>query len=293
VTEHLAMMTETPIGIIGGSGLYAMKAVESQEEVEIETPFGPPSDKLIRGTLNGREVVFLPRHGQGHRIPPSGLNFRANIYAMKLLGVERIIGVSAVGSLREGIEPGHIVIIDQFFDNTRGRKSTFFDEDIVAHISLADPVCSELRQYLINGSEVAGAVVHPKGTYLCMEGPQFSTRAESFVYRSWGMDVIGMTNFQEAKLSREAEICYSTLALSTDYDCWHDGHDDVTVDQIIAILNQNVELAQRILLQVIPQIPKERTCNCHKALEYAIITNREAISPEARTRLKPLLEKYL
>jgi 5'-methylthioadenosine phosphorylase len=212
---------------------------------------------------------------------------------MKLLGVERIIGVSAVGSLREEIKPGDMVVIDQFFDRTRGRTSTFFDEDIVAHIPFADPVCSALREQLISGSEAVGAHVHPKGTYVCMEGPQFSTRAESNLYRQWGMDVIGMTNLQEAKLAREAEICYATLALSTDYDCWHEGHDDVSVEQIIAVIQQNVALAQKILQHVIPKIPVKRNCACGQALEHALISDRNAVSQKTRERLKPLIEKYL
>lgn len=287
------MTTEAPIGIIGGSGLYQMDAVEIHEELAVKTPFGSPSDKLHRGRLAGREVVFLPRHGRGHRISPSDLNYRANIFAMKLLGVERIVAVGAVGSLREEIEPGHMVIVDQFFDRTRNRKATFFEDGIVAHTALADPVCGELRTGLIAACEAVKVPYHPKGTYLCMEGPQFSTRAESHVYRQWGMDVIGMTNFQEAKLAREAEICYATIALSTDYDCWHEGHDDVTVDQIIALLNQNVTTAQKILVEVIPQLPRGMDCSCHRALEHALITDRAAISPEVRQRLQPLLEKYL
>jgi 5'-methylthioadenosine phosphorylase len=287
------MSTQAPIGIIGGSGLYHMKAVEIREEVAVETPFGSPSDKLHRGTLAGREVIFLPRHSSGHRISPSQLNYQANIYAMKVMGVERILSVGAVGSLREEIEPGHIVVIDQFFDRTRGRKSTFFEDDIVAHTTLADPVCGELRKKLIEACQAVGTTYHPKGTYLCMEGPQFSTRAESNVYRQWGMDVIGMTNLQEAKLAREAEICYATIALSTDYDCWHEGHDDVTVEQIIAVLQQNVALAQQILLHAVPTLSEGTNCSCHRALEHAIITDRDVISPEVREKLKPLLEKYL
>jgi len=290
---RLMSTTQAPIGIIGGSGLYNMKAVEIRDEVALETPFGSPSDKLHCGTLSGREVVFLPRHSKGHRIGPSQLNFRANIFAMKLMGVERIIAVSAVGSLREEIVPGHVVIVDQFFDHTKGREASFFDEGIVAHVTMADPVCSEVRGHLIGACEDVGADFHPKGTYICMEGPQFSTRAESNVYRQWGMDVIGMTNLQEAKLAREAEICYATMALSTDYDCWHEGHDDVTVQQVIALLQQNVQLAQDILAHVIPKLPDGRDCSCHRALEHAILTDKEAISSAVREKLKPLLEKYL
>lgn len=287
------MTQKAPIGIIGGSGLYQMETAKIVEETTIETPFGLPSDNLICGTLEGCDVVFLARHGKGHRIPPSAINFRANIYAMKILGVERIISVGAVGSLREKIEPGHIVVVDQFFDHTRGRRSTFFDEGIVAHITLADPVCPDLREYIIRGCEAAGATFHPKGTYICMEGPQFSTRAESNVYRGLGMDVIGMTNLQEAKLAREAEICYATMALSTDYDCWHEAHKDVTVDQIIALIHQNVAMAQKIIMNVVPKLSMERTCGCGSALENAIITNRDSISKETRERLEPLIGKYL
>lgn len=287
------MANQAPIGIIGGSGLYKMKDVEIREEVSVDTPFGLPSDHLICGTLAGREVVFLPRHDKWHRISPSRLNFRANIYAMKSLGVQRILSVSAVGSLKEEIEPGHIVVVDQFFDRTKGRISTFFDEGIIAHINFAEPICPELREQLIAASRESGATVHPKGTYLCIEGPQFSTKAESYLYRQWGMDVIGMTNLQEAKLAREAEICYVTMALSTDYDCWHEGHDAVTVDQVVAILQKNIQLSQEILKRTIPKIPEERSCSCGSALKDAILTDRENIPPEAREKLRYLLEKYL
>lgn len=286
-------MVRAPIGIIGGSGLYQMRDLEVRETCELSTPFGAPSDRLICGVLAGREVVFLSRHGRGHRISPSKLNFRANIYALKSLGVERILSVSAVGSLKEEIAPGHVVVIDQFVDRTRGRVSTFFEEGIVAHITFADPVCPELRKHLIAGCRDAGATVHPKGTYLCMEGPQFSTQAESHLYRQWGMDVIGMTNLQEAKLAREAEICYVTLALSTDYDCWHGGHDAVTVEQVIAVLQQNVMLSQEILRRTVPKIPEKRSCPCGTALENAILTDRTMIAPETKERLKFILGKYL
>ena len=287
------MSTQAPIGIIGGSGLYNMPEVALEDEIGVITPFGAPSDKLHRGKLAGREVFFLPRHGSGHRIGPSQINYRANIYALKLMGVERILAVGAVGSLRQEIEPGHIVIVDQFFDRTRERKATFFEDGIVAHIAMADPVCGGLRESLIKACQTVGATCHPRGTYLCMEGPQFSTRAESNVYRQWGMDVIGMTNLQEAKLAREAEMCYATIALSTDYDCWHEDHDDVSVEQIIALLHQNVAMAQKILAAVIPDLPTGTTCSCHSSLKNAIITDRGAIMPEVRERLKPLLEKYL
>src|SRR5205085_3238992 len=240
-------MTTAKIGIIGGSGLYQMPELKDVEEVRVETPFGAPSDAFIVGTLEGVRVAFLPRHGRGHRITPTELPFRANVYAMKLLGVERILSASAVGSLQEQYAPTDIVIPDQFFDRTRGRVSTFFGEGVVAHITFAHPVCGNVCKVLGDATEVVGVKVHRGGTYLCMEGPAFSTKAESVVYRQWGMDVIGMTNLQEAKLAREAEIAYATLALVTDYDCWYEGHDDVTVDMVIEYLNKNVRNAQLIL----------------------------------------------
>ncbi len=285
--------TPNTIGIIGGSGLYSMEGFKVLEEVTLHTPFGLPSDKFIVGDLEGVKVVFLPRHGKGHRISPSELNFRANIWGMKKLGVSSIISVSAVGSMREEIKPGHIVIIDQFVDRTRGRISTFFQDGIVAHVGFADPVCHQVRKVLIDAGQKAGATIHPKGTYLCMEGPQFSTRAESNLYRQWGMDVIGMTNLQEAKLAREAEICYATMALSTDYDCWHDGHDDVTIEAIIAVLQQNVSMAKKIIQGAAAQVAALGECTCQSALKNAILTDRSTIQDKTKSRLEVIAGKYL
>src|SRR6201991_340678 len=269
-------MTSIPqvrIGIIGGSGLYQMPELKDIQEVKVDTPFGSPSDSFIVGTLEGEKVAFLPRHGRGHRFTPTEVPFRANIYAMKLLGVERILSASAVGSLQEQYAPLDMVIPDQFFDRTRGRvkESTFFGEGIVAHISFAHPVCKALGDVLEEGCREADVQVHRGGTYLCMEGPAFSTVAESNVYRSWGMDIIGMTNLQEAKLAREAEICYATLALITDYDCWHPDHDSVTVEMIIANLTQNARTAQKVIAGAVRALAAtERTCGCGSALKNAI-----------------------
>jgi 5'-methylthioadenosine phosphorylase len=285
-------LIDAGIGIIGGSGLYEMEGLKVLEEKRLETPFGVPSDVYIIGELEGRKVVFRPRHGRGHRISPSELNFRANIWGMKKLGVDTILAVSAVGSMRKEIEPGHMVVIDQFFDRTKGRISTFFTDGVVAHVAFADPVCSEIRKVLITSGKKVGAVVHEKGTYLCMEGPQFSTRAESNVYRQWGMDVIGMTNLQEAKLAREAEICYATLALSTDYDCWYEGHDDVTIEMVIATLTKNVETAKKIVKQAVTTIGSERSCGCRTAMKNAILTDRKVISTETKKRLEVIAGKY-
>jgi len=281
------------IGIIGGSGLYSMPGFEQQEEVNIETPFGAPSDNYVLGTLAGRRVAFLARHGRGHRISPSELNFRANIYGMKMLGVERIVSLSAVGSLKEEHRPLDFVIPDQFFDRTRGRVSTFFGGGLVAHISFADPVCPELACLVAAACRAAGVNVHPGGTYLCMEGPAFSTKAESNVYRSWGMDVIGMTNLQEAKLAREAEICYVTIAMVTDYDCWHPDHDAVTVNDIIANLVQNAANACRVVAEAVARVPHARGCQCGSALSHAIITDRSLVPETTRQKLGILIEKYL
>ena len=280
------------IAIIGGSGLYSMPGFEKQEEVNIETPFGPPSDNYVLGELRGRRVAFLARHGRGHRLSPSELNFRANIYGMKALGVERIISLSAVGSLKEEHQPLDFVIPDQFFDRTSGRKSTFFGDGLVAHISFAHPICPELACVVSEASAAAGVNAKRGGTYLCMEGPAFSTRAESNLYRSWGMDVIGMTNLTEAKLAREAEICYVTVAMVTDYDCWHPDHDAVTVNQIIATLNKNAENACAVVAQAVAAIPKERTCACGSALAHAIITDRKLVPETTRRKLGVLIEKY-
>ena len=281
------------IGIIGGSGLYSMPGFEAREEVAIDTPFGFPSDNYVLGTLAGRKVAFLARHGRGHKISPSELNFRANIYGMKSLGVERIISLSAVGSLKEEHRPLDFVIPDQFFDRTRGRVSTFFGEGLVVHISFADPVCPQLVGVVGAACQAAGVNSKKGGTYLCMEGPAFSTQAESNVYRSWGMDVIGMTNLQEAKLAREAEICYATVAMVTDYDCWHPEHDAVTVNDIIANLTKNAENACRVVTEAVAAMPAGRSCKCGSALSHAIITDRKLVPEATRRKLGILIEKYL
>lgn len=286
-------MDKVRIGVIGGSGLYAIDGLTDVEEIGLDTPFGAPSDKYIVGTLEGVQVAFLPRHGRGHRISPSELNFRANIYGMKHLGVEQIISVSAVGSLREDIHPLDVVIPDQFFDRTRQRVSTFFGDGLVAHVAFADPVCPDLAELLHQALNECGATVKKGGTYLCMEGPAFSTRAESNVYRQWGMDIIGMTNLQEAKLAREAEICYATMAMVTDYDCWHEEEEDVTVDAIIQNLLNNAELAKKVIRTVVPKIAADRACLCANALEYALITDRAAIPAETKQKLDLLVGKYL
>ena len=280
------------IGIIGGSGLYSMPGFEAREEAAIETPFGSPSDNFILGTLAGRKVAFLARHGRGHRISPSELNFRANIYAMKSLGVNRILSLSAVGSLKEEHKPLDFVIPDQFFDRTRGRISTFFGEGLVAHISFADPVCPELSEIVAGACNAAGVNAKKGGTYLCMEGPAFSTKAESNVYRSWGMDVIGMTNLTEAKLAREAEICYVTVAMVTDYDCWHPGHDAVTVSEIIGKLTKNAENACRVVAEAVARMPAARGCKCGSALAHAILTDRKLVSESTRKKLGILVDQY-
>ena len=280
------------IGIIGGSGLYHMPGFKAEEEVHNETPFGPPSDNYILGELAGRRVAFLARHGRGHRLSPSELNYRANIYGMKALGVERIISLSAVGSLKEEHRPLDFVIPDQFFDRTRGRVSTFFGDGLVAHISFAHPICPELAWVVANACADAGVHATQGGTYLCMEGPAFSTRAESNLYRSWGMDVIGMTNITEAKLAREAEICYATIAMVTDYDCWHPDHDAVTVNQIIATLSKNAENACAVVAHAVTKMPTERTCACGSALSHAIITDRTLVPADTRRRLGILIDKY-
>jgi 5'-methylthioadenosine phosphorylase len=281
------------IGVIGGSGLYQMAGLERLRAVEVKTPFGKPSDKLVRGRIGAVELVFLPRHGIGHRWLPTEVNFRANIFAMKKLGVERIISVSAVGSLRAEIAPGHLVIPDQFIDRTTQRPSTFFGQGIVAHVSLADPFCKTLSGTLARAASNEGARVHEGGTYLCMEGPQFSTRAESYLYRSWGADVIGMTNLQEAKLAREAEICFATIALATDYDCWNEHAGDVEIEKVLAVLKQNVELAQRTIRRAVAALGEARTCGCASALKDAIITDKSLIPKKVRADLRPIIGKYL
>lgn len=286
-------MAEVKIGVIGGSGLYQIETLTDIEEVSIDTPFGDPSDEYVIGSLEGIRVAFLPRHGKGHRISPSELNFRANIYGFKKLGVEHIISVSAVGSLKEHIHPLHVVVPDQFFDRTRERVSTFFGNGLVAHIAFADPVCPDLSDLIYQTAVEQGAAAHKGGTYLCMEGPAFSTRAESNVYRQWGMDIIGMTNLQEAKLAREAEICYATMAMVTDYDCWHEEEEDVTVEAIIQNLMKNAELAKKVIQSVVPKIAERRTCICANALQYALITDRSAIPEDAKQHLDLLVGKYL
>jgi len=280
------------IGIIGGSGLYSMSGFEAREEVDIDTPWGRPSDSYVVGELAGKPVAFLARHGRGHRIAPSELNFRANIYGMKSLGVERILSLSAVGSLKEEHRPLDFVLPDQFFDRTRGRVSTFFGDGLVAHISFADPICPQLSDVLHKSARTVGVNTKKGGTYLCMEGPAFSTKAESSVYRSWGMDVIGMTNLQEAKLAREAEICYVTVAMVTDYDCWHPAHDAVTVTDIIANLNQNAENACKVVAAAVAAMPAERTCKCGAALAHAIITDRKLVPGATRKKLDLIIGKY-
>ncbi|MFL6352394.1 MAG: S-methyl-5'-thioadenosine phosphorylase [Bryobacteraceae bacterium] len=286
------MDKKAEIGIIGGSGLYTMPGFETQEEVRLTTPFGEASEVYVVGRLEGRRVAFLARHGRGHRILPSELNFRANIFGMKMLGVERILSLSAVGSLKEEHASLDFVIPDQFFDRTRGRVSTFFGGGVVAHISFSDPVCPELASVVHDSALESGIRTKRGGTYVCMEGPAFSTRAESNVYRSWGMDVIGMTNLQEAKLAREAEICYVTIAMVTDYDCWHEEHAAVTVGEIISNLLKNAENACTLVRHVVAAMPHERNCKCGSALEHAIVTDRAAIPETAKKRLGLLIAKY-
>jgi len=286
-------MAEIEIGIIGGSGLYNMEGLSGVKEVEIDTPFGAPSDRYIVGELEGRKVAFLARHGRGHRFLPSEINYRANIYGFKKLGAEWIISASAVGSMKEEIKPTDIVIPDQFFDRTKNRISTFFGEGIVAHISFADPLCPTLSEILYRAGMEVGATMHKGGTYICIEGPQFSTKAESRIYRSFGVDVIGMTNLTEAKLAREAELCYATLALVTDYDVWHEAEESVTVEMIVANLTKNAETAKRIIKKAVAMIPEERKCGCATALKDAIITDRKVIPDEVKKRLSLIIGKYL
>lgn len=287
-------MSEITIGVIGGSGLYNIEGLTNLEEIEVATPFGKPSDTFIVGKLNDVRMVFLPRHGRGHRYLPSDVPYQANIFGMKKLGVQRIISVSAVGSMKEYIEPGHIVIPDQFFDRTQGKRgSTFFGNGVAGHVQFADPVCSELSHILYKSADSVGAKVHRGGTYLCIEGPNFSTRAESMIYRSWGVDIIGMTNLPEARLAREAEICYSTVALATDYDCWHDAHDDVTVEAVLEIIRQNVSLAREIIKTSISSLSQKPQCQCGESLKYAIMTDQALIPEQTRSDLELLLGKYL
>ena len=286
------MLSTPTIGIIGGSGLYDMAELSDREERTVHTPFGEPSGPYVCATLRGRRVAFLARHGQGHRLLPSELNFRANIFGFKVLGVEWILSASAVGSLREDYKPMDLVVPDQFFDRTRGRVSTFFGEGLVAHVGFAHPFCGPLSDIMHASAADTGATVHRGGTYVCMEGPQFSTIAESVAYRASGFDIIGMTNLQEAKLAREAEICYSTLALVTDYDCWHPDHDAVTVEMVIRNLTENAKTAQQVIANAVAQLPIARECECARALATAIITRPDAVPPATRARLQPIVGKY-
>jgi 5'-methylthioadenosine phosphorylase len=287
-------MYPATIGVIGGSGLYEIEGLTDLHEVVLDTPFGAPSDSFMTGVLGEVKLVFLPRHGRGHRLLPSEVPYRANIYGMKQLGVQRIISVSAVGSMKEAIAPGHIVIPDQYFDRTQGKRAaTFFGNGVVAHVQFADPVCRDLTAVLSGAAHQVGAIVHKGGTYLCIEGPNFSTRAESDIFRSWGVDVIGMTNLPEARLAREAEICYATIALATDYDCWHDSHDDVSVDAILAIIRQNVATARNIIRQAALALAHPPACACGEALRHAILTDPAHIPAQTRRDLELLIGRHL
>ncbi len=287
------MNEHAEVGIIGGTGLYEMEGISAVRELEVATPFGDPSERFVLGTLEGQRVAFLARHGRGHRIPPHEINFQANVWALKSLGVSWILSVSAVGSLKQEYAPLHMVIPDQFLDRTRQRKSTFFGHGLVAHVSFAHPICAGLSRVMAEACSEAGATFHVGGTYVCMEGPQFSTRAESDLYRSWGMDVIGMTNLQEAKLAREAEICYSTLAMVTDYDCWHPEHDAVSVEQIVGNLGRNASTARAVLRAALRRLPIPRDCECAEALRYALITAPELVPAETRRDLQPIIRRYI
>jgi 5'-methylthioadenosine phosphorylase len=281
------------IGIIGGSGLYSMAGLQDTREIRVKTPFGEPSDAIVLGTLEGKRVAFLARHGRGHRILPSEINFRANICAMKQLGVERIISVSAVGSLQEDLRPGEFLVADQFVDRTKNRVSTFFGGGLVAHITFDKPTCAQMSAVLADASVHSGVKVHRRGTYVCIEGPQFSTLAEAHVHRQLRFEVIGMTNVTEAKLAREAELCYATLGMITDYDCWHPEHESVSVTQIIATLNQNAENAQKVLREAVRAMPAERACKCGAALKHALITDLKLVPPATKKRLASIIGKYL
>jgi len=281
------------IGIIGGSGLYTMPGLKDVREIRVKTPFGEPSDAIVVGTLEGKPVAFLARHGRGHRILPSEINFRANICAMKQLGVERIISASAVGSLQEDLRPGEFLIADQFVDRTKNRVSTFFGGGLVAHVTFDKPTCGQVSSVLADASAECGVKVHPRGTYVCIEGPQFSTLAEAHVHRQLRFEVIGMTNVTEAKLAREAELCYGTIAMITDYDCWHPEHESVTATQIIATLNQNAENAQKVLREAVRAMPEERKCKCGAALRHALITDLKLVPAATKKRLAPVIGKYL
>jgi 5'-methylthioadenosine phosphorylase len=287
------MQHKDAIGVIGGSGLYEMEGLVVTEEAEVETPFGAPSDSYVVGELEGRRVVFLPRHGRGHRLMPHELNFRANIYGLKKLGVERILSVSAVGSLREDIHPRDLMLPDQFIDRTQGREGTFFGDGVVAHVSFADPVCPALHAALESAASACGATVRAGGAYVCIQGPAFSSRAESELFRSWGASVVGMTNLPEAKLAREAEMCYATMALVTDYDCWHRAEEAVTAEMILDNLRASVATARQVLRRVVSQLPQERACGCADALAKALVTAPDAVEPQARRRLDVILSKYV
>lgn len=280
------------IGVIGGSGLYEIEGLTQIDRVKLSTPYGEPSDEYVVGRLGDAKMVFLPRHGRGHRLLPHEINFRANVWGMKKLGVEWILSVSAVGSMKEEIHPGDIVVVDQFIDRTKARAASFFGDGVAGHVGFADPVCTELAAHVYAAAKQAGARVHQGGTYVVIDGPMFSTRAESNVYRSWGASVIGMTNLPEAKLAREAEICYSTIALSTDYDCWHETEEDVTVEAVLAIIRQNVALAKQIVKGAAERIPERRSCGCQAAAANAIMTAPEAIPADARERLGIIMNKY-
>ena len=288
-----AKATQASIGIIGGSGLYTMNGLSNTREIRLKTPFGEPSDAVVLGTLEGKRVAFLARHGRGHRILPSEINYRANIYAMKLLGVERIISVSAVGSLKEDLRPGEFLVPDQFFDRTKNRASTFFGDGLVAHVAFAHPTCGELSGVLAEACVHQAVKVHRRGTYICIEGPQFSTLAEAEVNRQLQFDVIGMTNLTEAKLAREAEICYAAIAMITDYDCWHPDHESVTAAQIIATLNQNAENAQKVLRTAVREIPDGRSCGCGATLQHALVTNMKLVPTTTKKRLSAIIGKYM
>ena len=281
------------IGIIGGSGLYAMKGLTDSKEIRVKTPFGDPSEAIVTGTLEGKRVAFLARHGRGHRILPTEINFRANIYALKLLGVDRVISVSAVGSLKEELAPGEFLVTDQFVDRTRNRVSTFFGAGLVAHVTFDKPTCPQVSRVLADACVHGGVKVHGKGTYVCMEGPQFSTLAEAHMHRSMNFDVIGMTNVTEAKLAREAELCYGTIAMITDYDCWHPNHESVTGAQIIATLNQNAENAQQVVREAVKALPIAHQCKCDSALAHALITNPKLVPTATKKRLKAIIGKYI
>jgi 5'-methylthioadenosine phosphorylase len=285
--------SQASIGIIGGSGLYSMAGLTGLREIKVRTPFGEPSEAIVLGTLEGKRVAFLARHGRGHRILPGEINYRANIYAMKLLGVERIISVSAVGSLQKELRPGEFLVPNQFVDRTRQRASTFFGEGLVAHVSFAHPTCAQVSGALADASVHCAVKVHRRGTYICMEGPQFSTLAEASMHRQLHFEVVGMTNATEAKLAREAELCYSTIAMITDYDCWHPEHESVTASQIIATLNQNAENAQRVLREAVRALPAERSCKCGAALKHALVTDMKLVPPATKRRLAAILAKYI